>query len=105
MDINDIHFHDCRLRRVIEHCDKDDLFFEVDYPVEWECSRFEPRVIAFRDVLNYRVEEGPFAGAPDILDVREKGIVGSRRHLEIQTNAGVRSLLCADVELLSNVTA
>ncbi len=99
MDINDIHFHDCQLRRVIELCSTHDLLMEVDYPVDWENNLFEPRTIAFRDVLNYQIDEGPFFGAPTILDVQDLGPVGSRRNLRIQTNAGVRTLLCANVDV------
>jgi len=99
MDISDIHFHDCQLRRVIELCSTNDLLMEVNYPVDWENNHFEPRTIVFRDVLNYRVDEGPFLGAATILDVQDLGLVGSRRNLRIETNAGARTLLCANVEV------
>jgi hypothetical protein len=99
LSLNEIHFHDSRLIRVIEHPDTDELHFEVSYPVDWENNVFEPRVIVFTDVLNYRVEEGPFAGAPTLLDAYDNGLNGSRRSVTLQTNAGTRSLLFDSVEL------
>src|SRR4051812_18473948 len=100
MDLGAIHFHDARIIRVVEVPSTDSVFFEVMYPVDWENNVFEPRAIAFRDVLNYKVEEGPFAGEPTMLDVYDRGMVGGRRHIEIQTNAGTPSLLFGTVELL-----
>jgi hypothetical protein len=99
MDLGDIHFHDSGLIRVVELASVHDLLFEVEYPVDWENNVFEPRVIAFRDVLNYRVEEGPFEGAPTLLDVYDEGQEGTYRRITLQTNAGTRSLAFKAVEL------
>jgi hypothetical protein len=87
------------LIRVIEFPDTDELHFEVSYPVDWENNVFEPRAIVFTDVLNYRVEEGPFAGAPTLLDAYDNGTEGPRRSVTLETNAGTRSLLFKQVQL------
>lgn len=102
MDLHDIHFHDSQLIRVVEIAETHDLHFEVHYPVDWEHNVFEPRTIAFLDVLNYRVEEGPFLGAPTLLDAYDRGHEGEYRSVTLQTNAGTRSLLFREVELRSS---
>jgi hypothetical protein len=99
MDLTDIHFHDSRLIRVTEAADAHDLYFEVMYPVNWENNCFELREIVFLDVLEYRVDEGPFSGAPTILDAYDNGVNGAYRSVTLQTNAGTRSLLFKQVEL------
>ena len=99
MDIGDIHFHDSRLLRVIEIAETHDLHFEVVYPVDWENNVFEPRTIVFLDVLHYRVEEGPFVGAPTLLDAYDNGQEWNYRSVTLQTNAGTRSLLFKTVEV------
>ena len=100
MDLGDIHFHDSRLIRVVELAERHDLLFVVEYPVDWENNVFKARVIAFRDVLNYRVDEGPFWGALTLLDAYDEGQEGDYRRVTLQTNAGTRSLCFKTVELL-----
>ena len=102
MALFEIEPHDARIKRVIEIAESHDLLFEVEYVVDWEHSRYEPRVIAFRDVLQYRIDEIPFRGAPVILEIQNAGEVEGRMRLLIVTNAGERWLLCADVELLKS---
>lgn len=99
MDLSQIHFHDCEIRRVIENPVADELLVEVDYPVDWEQNRFEPRVIAFCDVLGYTVQEGAFFGAPTILNVVALNQDQRRWLLRIETTAGYRTLWCASVEI------
>jgi hypothetical protein len=99
LELSEIHFHDSRMIRVIEDATTHELHFEVAYPVDWENNVFEPRIIAFLDVLNYRVEEEPFAGAPTLLDAYDNGREGNYRSFTLQTNAGTRSLLFRGVEL------
>lgn len=99
MKLAEIHFHDCRIRRVIESSELDELHIEVDYPIDWDRNQFEPRVIVFREVLNYHVDEIAFHGAPTILDAVDKGPIGHRRDITLQTNAGTRSFLAAAVVL------
>ena len=84
---------------MIELPETHELHFEVSYPVDWENNVFEPRAIVFFNVLNYRVEEGPFSGAPTLLDAYDNGTDGAYRSVTLQTNAGTRSLLFKRVEL------
>jgi hypothetical protein len=65
--------------------------FEVMYPVDWYQHQFAPRTIVFKQVLNYTVAAGPFAGKPTILDVSELGEREGRVSVRIDTNAGVRT--------------
>ena len=102
MDLPDIHFHDSVLLRVIEDPEADDLIFEVDYPVDWDNNLFEKRYIVFGDVLGYTIDEGPFSGAPTLLDYSDVSEVGDRRTVTLQTNAGTRKLLFRTVDLVSN---
>ena len=99
MDLSEIHFHDCEIRRVVELPEADELLFEIFYPTDWENNMFEPRTLAFVDVLNYEVHEGPFSGAPTILDVVVQEHGAPRSLLRVETNAGYRSLRCGSVEL------
>jgi hypothetical protein len=99
LELSDIHFHDSQLLRVVEDAKLHELQLEVMYPVNWDNNLFEPRIIAFLDVLNYRVEEGPFCGAPTLLDAYDNGQEGNYRSVTLQTNAGTRSLLFKHVEL------
>lgn len=99
LDLEQIHFHDSRILRVIEDPDTNELVFEVTYPVDWEKNEFAPRRIVFTGALEYTVREGPFAGRPAILDVSQVGVAGKRAILRIDTNAGYRTLQCTGVEL------
>lgn len=103
MELSDIHFHDCGLLRVVELPDSHDLLFEVDYPVDWGRDVFARRVIAFRDVLDYRVEEGDCVGAPTLLGAVDEGSAGDRRRVRIETSHGTRSLCFRAVELLARL--
>lgn len=103
MELRHIHFHDCGLLRVVELPGSRDVLFEVDYPVDWENDVFGPRVIAFRDVLDYHVEEGNHWGAPTLLDAVEEGPVGERRRVRIETTHGVRRVCFRSVELLERI--
>jgi len=101
VNISNIHFHDSRLLRALEDAAEDTLTFEVDYPTNWESNTFERRWIVFDDLLDYRVCEEPFQGAPTILDVEITDISPAGRcHLKIDTNAGTRYLSCTEVRLL-----
>ena len=100
MDLSQIDFHDSQLLRVIELPASDDVLMEVSYIVDWDRSIYEPRVIVFRDVLEYEVHEGPFNGCPTILNVAVVDQQHSRARVWIKTTAGYRTLLCSKVELL-----
>ena len=102
MDISQIHFHDTVILKVEEDSVEDTMTFEVEYPADWDAKVFERRWIVFNQVLDYRVSEGPFHGAPTILEVNIIGQNAERRLLEIVTNAGTRFLSCVDVQLLDH---
>ncbi len=97
--LSDLHLHDAVLHRVIESTVDDSLSFEVDYPVDWERGVFEPRVIIFTDVLGYEVHEGPFTGAPTLLEWTLQGHENGRDVIRIETNAGYRQFACKSVRL------
>lgn len=100
MDLDAIHFHDTGILRVIEDTQADTLTMEVEYPVDWENNKFEPRKLIFEDVLNYRVSEGPFHGSPTILNAIVITEDGHRTRIRLETNAGERELSCAAVRLV-----
>lgn len=102
MKLAEIHFHDSRIFRVIEDSEVGDLIFEVNYPVDWDNNIFEKRYIVFGDVLEYRIDEGAFLGAPTLLNYSDDTEVGDRRAVTLHTNAGTRRLLFRTVDLLIN---
>ena len=102
MDINEIHWHDSVLNRVIENPANDTLLFEVDYAVDWENQKWEKRTIIFLDMLNYRVHEGPFQDRPTILDASIVGEENDRKIIRIETNAGFRQLAFKAIEIKPN---
>ena len=97
VDLSQIHFHDSEIQRVVELPALDELCFHLLYPGDG--YRFEPHVIAFCDVLDYAVHEGPFAGAPTILRVEDLGRREGHALLRVETTAGFRTLRCTGVEL------
>ena len=99
MKLEDIFFHDCKLVRVVELPARDLLAFEVDYPIDWEANVFGPKTILFSNVLRYEVHEGPFLGAPVILEYTADED-GERTRITIHTNAGLRALSFASVDLI-----
>src|SRR4030095_5579470 len=99
MKLEDIFFHDCTLERVGEVPARDLLAFEVSYPVDWESNTFAPKTILFADVLKYQVDEGPFSGAPVVIDYTAEAD-GARTRITLQTNAGRRSFSFSSVELI-----
>ena len=90
MKLEDIHFHDSVIHRVSENPEEDSLSFEVDYPVDWENEVYERKIIKFSNVLNYLVNECPFAGKPTILDWSIVGNENDRDIVRLETNAGYR---------------
>ena len=99
LGVDDIWFHDSVVYRVVENSESDEIGFEVMYPIDWENNRFAERTIVFTDVLDYTVAEGPFAGKPTILQVTQGGEEKDRGILRIETNAGVRTLLCKGIQI------
>jgi hypothetical protein len=101
MDISSIHFHDTKIHRVIEDADAKTLTMEVTYPVDWERSVFEKRLLKFDDVHHYQVVEWElFGGPPTTLDAEIVGTDGRWSRLRLETNAGHRELSCVAVRLI-----
>jgi hypothetical protein len=103
MNLKDIFFHDCTLVRVVELPGRD-LMCEVDYPIDWEANVFGPKTILFSDVSRYAVDEGPFLGAPVLLEYSAEED-GDRTRITLRTNAGTRSLSFKSVELIDGHNA
>ena len=95
--LEDIHFHDCVLLRVVEAPETDELIMDVEYPVDWDNELYEPRSIVFTEVLNYEVHEGPFQGAPTILDYSLISSDSAGSRIRLETNAGYRLLTFREV--------
>lgn len=100
MNIEQIYWHDSVLRKVVEIPALGKLFFEVDYPVDWENNEFSPHTIKFAEVCSYEIHEGPFQGALTILDASssEADQFGTRT-IRVETNAGFRIVRCKSIVL------
>ena len=99
MNVEDIHFHDSKILRVIEVPARDLLAMELDYPIDWQANLFAPQTLIFHDVLGYTVAEGPFAGSPTIMGC-SASVDGKLTRIILETNAGQRSLSCTRIELV-----
>lgn len=98
MKINDTHWHDCVIERVIEDTKHAVISFEISCPDEADYKDCGT-IIIFQDVLDYAIHEGPFVGSPTILDVViQKEDKGERKAIRIETNASYRSLKCRSID-------
>ena len=116
MNIDDYSFHDSRILSVTENTQDHYLDFLLDFPTNWEDNIFEPRILRFAEVIFYSIDEIPFFGQPTILEIINFGQVnkswGSGRNLiettrtkiEIQTNAGNRTIEYESCSLLIPTT-
>lgn len=100
MSVDEIHWHDCSIRKVVELPEREQILFEVDYPVDWDNGVYEPHTISFDDVYTYDIQEGAIRGAPTILgatasDTNQEGVISVR----IETNAGYRVVQCRAVSI------
>jgi len=112
MNIDDISLHDSQILEVKETSDQT-LDFLIDVCTDWQNNVFEKRVLRFKDVINYYIDEIPFAGRPTILEIINFGqitktfgtdrnkIEAVRNKIEIQTNAGNRTIEYCDCELIT----
>lgn len=105
MKLEDIHFHDSVIHRVIENTEDDSLSFEVDYPVDWGKEIYERKIIKFTDVLNYQVNEGPFAGKPTLLDWSIVGNEDDRDIVRLETSTGYRQFSFRSSTEQCNITS
>jgi len=104
-DINEICWHDSQITSVLEIPSKDQLIFNVEYPTDYEQSKYEPKSIIFDDFFLYEVIEIPFYGNPTILNADVIEEVGSPMQtsgffkVKIETNAGDRFVTAKSVSL------
>jgi hypothetical protein len=111
MTIDDFSFHDSQILEVKETSNQT-IDFLIDFCTDWQNNIFEKRILRFKDVINYHIDEIPFAGQPSILDIVNLGqftktfgtgrnqIEAVRNKIEMQTNAGNRTIEYSDCELI-----
>jgi hypothetical protein len=99
-DFSGIHFHDCKIKRVVEDIQAHSLTMEVDYPVNWEKNEFANRSLVFDDAYNYQVFETPFEGFSTILDGLIVGEENGWGKIKLETNMGRRELICKAVRVV-----
>ena len=72
MNFDDFSFHDSQILEVKETAEQT-IDFLTDFPTDWQNSVFEKRVLRFKDVISYHIDEIPFAGQPTILQIINLG--------------------------------
>jgi hypothetical protein len=112
MNIDDYSFHDAILLSVTENSHEHYLDFLLDLPTNWDENTFEKRILRFKDVIFYNIDEIPFEGHPTILSIVNYGQITksfgtgnnyfevTRAKIEILTNAGNRIIEFSDCDLL-----
>lgn len=98
MKVNDFSFHDATILEVRECSEQQKLVIYIDFPVDWEENKFEPRKMVFTDVTYYCVTGFPFIGQHTILEIEELN-EDSTSKVEINTNAGKRVVRYGSFEL------
>lgn len=110
MNIGDYSFHDSQILEVKEIADQT-LEFLIDFRTDWDNDIFETRVLRFKNVIKYQIDEIPFAGQPTILNILDFGkqmsvwgegrnrIEAIRNKIEIETTAGNRIVVYSECEL------
>ena len=106
-EINNIHWHDCELKSVIEIPNKDMLIFNIQYPENWEENIFSPKSIVFEGYYYQKVDEIPFEGNPTILnatildkELSKDGYI----EIHIETNAENRFIIAKTIKLINEHT-
>ncbi len=111
MNIDDFSFHDSKILEVKETSEQI-IDFLIDFPTDWQNNIFEKRILRFKDVINYYIDEMPFVGRPTILQIinfgQIKKIFGADRNqfetvrnkIEMQTTAGNRTIEYSECELI-----
>ena len=112
MNIDDFSFHDSQILEVKETSEQT-FEFLLDFCTDWQNNLFERRILRFKDVINYHVDEIPFSGRPTILEMVDFGqitrvfgtginqIEAVRNKIEMQTNAGNRVIEFSECELIT----
>lgn len=104
-EIDEISWHDSQIVSVLEKPSKDQLIFNVEYPIDYEKSKYELKSIIFEEFFLYEIDEIPFDGNPTILDadvVKEVGspfVKDGYFKVKIKTNAGDRFVTAKRVSL------
>lgn len=112
MNVEDFSFHDSEILEVNEISSEQTIDFLLQYPTDWANNILEKRILRFKDVIYYLVNEMPFGGQPTILQIVNLGQklktfgMGSNQFevvknvIEIQTNAGNRIIHFSGCELI-----
>jgi hypothetical protein len=112
MNIDDFSFHDSQILEVKETSEQT-IDFLIDFPTDWQNNIFEKRILRFKDVVTYNIDEIPFTGRPTILQIINFGQITKtfgadrnqfeavRNKIEMQTNAGNRIIEYSDCELIA----
>ncbi len=103
MNLDDLVIHDSVILSVTEDVLNDNYIFLINWCNESGDGPYVKAELVFVDTLNYEVHEGAFEGSPTILEIIEIDKIKNqnvyRKHLNIETNAGYRTLSCRDVEI------
>jgi len=112
MNIDDFSFHDTEILEVRESTSNQTIDFLLEFPTDWENNISEKRILSFKDVIYYLVDEIPFTGSPTILKIVNLGqkikafgigrnqLETVRNMIEIQTNSGNRIIHFSDCEFI-----
>ena len=112
MNINDFSFHDAQILEVKE-TEEQTVDFLINFCTDWQNNVFEKRILRFNDVINYHIDEIPFSRRPTILEIVDFGqitktfgagrnqIEAVRNKIEMQTNAGNRTIEYSKCELIT----
>jgi hypothetical protein len=113
MNIEDYSYHDSTILRVSENTEEKTLDLLLDFPIDWENNIFKNKILRFKNVIFYSVDEIPFKGQPSIMEITNLGqitktfgtgrnqIETSRNKIEIHTNAGKRIIEFSECELIN----
>lgn len=112
MNIDDFSLHDSEILEAKEASDQT-IDFLINYCTDWQNNVFERRILRFKNVINYHIDEIPFAGRPTILQIVNLGQITKtfgadrnefeavRNKIEMQTNAGNRTIEYSECELIA----
>jgi hypothetical protein len=95
----EVHWHDCVIDSVLISPVAEHVELHVDYPVNWEGNQFTLGVLRFLEAYGYKENEGPFVGAPTILDATSATQQNGWQLVRLETNAGFREVFCKGISL------
>ncbi|KLT63900.1 hypothetical protein [Pedobacter sp. BMA] len=111
MNIDDFSFHDSQIIEVRETSGQT-IDFLIHFCTEWKNNVFEKRILRFKDVIYYNIDEIPVSGQPTILEIVNFGqltkIFGTgtnqievvRNKVEMQTTSGIRTIEYSECDLV-----